>query len=180
MIRFSLKHPISVMMALLAVLLLGLLGAFAIPLDLLPKLSVRRILISAEYEGLPAPEMRMMVTLPLEDAFVALKGLKQVSSISRDGLSLVTIDLHWWVDADMALVEAREIIDLVYETLPTGCKKPMVAKQDAAGGDTVTVALLLRGDGGLTNARYIADKDIKPRFQRLSGAGTVTVSGGEK
>jgi multidrug efflux pump subunit AcrB len=157
----------------------GIISAFAISFDFLPVIQGRNILVSANYDGIAAVEMRSLVTMPMEDAFASLKGLKSISSTTRDGLSILSIELHWGSDIDMAIVESREIIDRCYETLPSGCGKPQVIKNDASRRDTVTIAIIPL-DGDLRYGRYITDTDIKPRFQRLNGVGIVEVSGGEK
>lgn len=164
---------------LTAVILLGILCTFIIPVDFLPAISSRNLLVAAEYPGISAADMRSMVTIPLEDAFASLRGLKSAVSVSRDGLSLLSLELHWGQDIDMALTESRELIDLCYETLPSGCAKPVVLRNDAGEKDTLTIAVIPL-DGDLRYGRRIAETDIKPRFQRLSGIAQVRVSGGEK
>lgn len=178
-IDFSIKHPVSILSIITAVVLLGIMSTFIIPIDFLPIISSRKLIIAAEYEGISAQEMRSMVTIPLEDAFASLKGLKTSEAVTRDGLSLLSIELHWGTDIDMALVESREIIDLCYETLPSRCKKPIVIKDDSVTQDTIMIAVIPL-DGDLQYGRYIAETDIKPRFQRLTGVGSVSINGGEK
>ncbi|GHV39355.1 multidrug ABC transporter [Spirochaetia bacterium] len=178
-IGFSVKHPVSVVSGLIALVLLGILCAFMIPVDFLPALGSRNLLVAAEYPGVSAADMRSMVTIPLEDAFASLRGLKSASSVSRDGLSLLSLELHWGQDIDMALTESRELIDICYETLPSGCAKPRVLRNDAGKKDTLTIALIPL-DGDLRYGRRIAETDIKGRFQRLSGIAGVSLSGGEK
>jgi multidrug efflux pump subunit AcrB len=179
LITFSVKHPVSVLSILIAVVLIGVLCCFFVPVDFLPTVTPRVLLVAAEYEGISSEEIRSLITMPLEDAFASLKGLKSMSSVSRDGISLLTLELHWGTDTDIALTECREIIDVCYETLPAGCKKPVAAKNDAAQVDTVTIAVIPL-DGDLKYGRYIADNDIKPRFQRIPGVGSVSITGGEK
>lgn len=178
-IAFSVEHPVSVLMMVLTVLLLGLLSSFLISVDFLPVLSSRRLLVATEYTGISAEEMESMVTVPLEDAFASLNGLKKIESVTRDGLSLISIELHWGTDSDMALIESREIIDTSFVKLPSNCDKPTVFKNDSSNDDTVTIIILPK-DSDLQYARYIAEKDMKPRFQRLQGVASVTVDGGEK
>jgi multidrug efflux pump subunit AcrB len=178
-IIFSIKHPVTVLSLLIALVSFGIISAFAVSFDFLPVIQGRNILISAAYEGIAALEMRSLVTMPLEDAFASLKGLKSISSTTRDGISILSAELHWGTDIDMAVVESREIIDICYETLPSGCTKPQVIKNDAARHDTVTIAVIPL-DGDLRYGRHITDTDIKPRFQRLNGVGNVGISGGEK
>jgi multidrug efflux pump subunit AcrB len=177
LISFSVHHPVTVIALLLSLLLLGGIAAFLLPVDYYPAVSSRTLLVSCRYPGIAAGEMRFLVTIPIEDAFASLKGLKTLSSTSRDGLTLLSLELHWGTDIDMALVESREIIDLCYQTLPSGCSKPEVTKQEM--GSELILALIPQ-DGNLTFARYITETDIKSRFQKLPGAGSVSVSGGEE
>jgi multidrug efflux pump subunit AcrB len=179
LILFSVRHPVSVLSALTALSLLGLLCAFIIPVDFLPAISSRNLLVAAEYPGVSAGEMRSMVTIPLEDTFASLRGLKSSSSVSRDGISLLSLELHWGSDIDLALTESRELIDLCYETLPSGCMKPRVFRNDSARTDDITL-ILIPLDGDLRYGRYIAETDIKPRLQRLSGTASVSLAGGEE
>jgi len=177
-ISFAVKHPVSVISIIIAIVLLGIMSFAIIPVDFLPVLSSRSLLVVAEYDGISAEEMRVLVTIPLEDAFASLQGLKNISSVTRDGLSLLSIELHWGTDIDIALTNSREIIDISYVTLPSGSSKPIVFTNDSSRVATLSVALIPR-DGNLQFGRHLADSDIKPRFQRLAGVGTVTVTGGE-
>jgi multidrug efflux pump subunit AcrB len=179
LIGFSVRHPVSVLSALTALSLLGALCAFIIPVDFLPAMSSRKLLVAAEYPGVPASEMRSMVTVALEDTFASLRGLKSSSSVSRDGISLLSLELHWGSDIDLALTESRELIDLCYESLPSGCMKPQVFRNDSARMDDITL-ILIPLDGDLRYGRHIAETDIKPRLQRLSGTAGVSISGGEE
>ena len=178
-VAFSTKHPISVVMGILTLILLGILGMFFIPVDFLPKTEARNILVVTEYPGISAKEMRRLITIPVEDFLASLKGLKQMSSISRDGLSLINLELHWNTDIDLTVIECRELIDINYEKLPSQCKKPSVIKQDAVTSETLSFVLIPK-DEDLLYARHIADTDIKPRLQRVKDVGSVTVTGGEK
>jgi multidrug efflux pump subunit AcrB len=178
-IGFSARHPLSVISALGGLVLLGIAGVFVIPLDFLPLMRERFLIVSAEYPGVTAEETRNLVTVPLEDAFASLGGLKSLSSVSREGLSLLRIELHWGTDTDLALAESREIIDICYESLPSYCSKPKVSRESGNGEDSITIVLIPM-DGDLRYGRYIAETDIKPRLQRLNGVALITVSGGEE
>ncbi len=177
--RFSVRHPVTVISILAAFAIAGLVSVFIIPVDFLPKLSSRSIILASEYEGLPAMEMRALVAIPVEDAFASMKGLKNISSTIRDSLVLTSLELHWGSDMDIAMVESREIINACYENLPSGCKKPVIIRNDFAKRDTMTMAIIPK-DGDLKYARHLAEKDIKPRLQRLPGVGSVSMIGGEE
>lgn len=179
LITFSVQHPVSVMMAVLALILLGIVSVLSVSVDFLPVISNRNILIATEYEGVSATEIQDLITIPLEDAFASLKGLKQSSALSRDGLALVMLEMHWGTDMDMSLIECREIVDIAFEALPSQSKKPVVRLLDSSKKSTISFAVIPK-DGDLQYCRYIGETDIKPRLQRISGVGEVALTGGEK
>ncbi len=178
-ILFSVKHPISILMLYIAILLGSLVALNNIQVDFLPKMRDRYLLVNADFEGIPADEMKKLVTVPLEDSLASLKGIKNISSVTRDGLSLVKIELQWNIDSDLALVECKELIDQCYEILPNGCEKPSVRIFNPSAKETVMLAVIPK-DNDLEYTRFIVENDIKPRLQRISGVSSVLLSGGDK
>ena len=88
------------------------------------------------------------------------------------------MEFHWGIDVDLSLVETREIIDSIYETLPARCKKPNVIKLESLN-ESISIAMIPL-DNDLKYGRYIAENDIKSRLQRLNGIANVNIVGGEK
>lgn len=178
-INFCVIHPVSVLMTICAIILCGFICAFTVKMDFLPQTGDRFLLVTTEFEGIPAAEMKKLVTTQIEDSSASLKGIKNVESVTRDGLSLITIELHWNTDIDIALSECREIIDNCFETLPAGCEKPIVKVYNPNESETFTLCIK-SNDGDLKYCKYIAENDIKARLQRINGVSSVTVTGGEK
>lgn len=178
-VNFSVNHPVSVIMLILAFILIGIICIFNIKIDFLPTIHERNLLITTEYEGISAQEMQKLVTIPVEDSFTSLKGLKNIDSVTRDGLSFINIELHWGTDIDLALIEARELIDTCFETLPSGCNKPIAKVFNKTQTDTIVVTIVPK-DNDLKYCRYLIDNEIKQRIQRIKGVGSVSVNGGEK
>jgi multidrug efflux pump subunit AcrB len=178
-IVFAVNHSVSIIMLVLAVILIGSICLFNLKIDFLPTLQERNLLVSTEYAGISAQEMQKLITIPIEDSFISLKGLKNINSVTRDGLSLINIELHWGVDIDLILVEARELIDSCFETLPSGCSKPVVKIFNSAQADTMLITIIPK-DNDLKYCRYIVDNEIKQRIHRIKGVGNVSVSGGEQ
>ena len=141
LVSFSVEHPVSIICIILALFITGIFSSVFMNTDLLPQLSCRKLIVAAEYEGLSSEDMRLLVTIPLEDSFSSLKGLKNISSVTRDGNSIICLELHWGTDFDMALVECRQLIDVVYQCLPSGCIKPVV-RTDNGFVDTISVAMI--------------------------------------
>ncbi len=177
-IGFSVKHPVSVLMILASVLLWSCIALKLIPLDFLPKIEDRFLLVSAEYESLSAIQMKKLVTLPLEDCVASIKGIKNISSVTRDSLSLIKIELHWGSDIDLALSECNQLIDQCYESLPEGCSKPNVRIFSPYSTENIRIAVISK-EQNLEMARYLSVNDFKQKFQRLKGVASVNVYGGE-
>ena len=178
LISFSVHHPVSLVSVLLALCLWGVFSCCTLEADFVPELSQREILVSAKYEGLDPFDMERLVTQPLEEGLAPLKGLKSVDSVTRSGLSLIMLELHWGTDLDLALVECRELVDLCYGQLPSRCEKPQVSLPSSLGA-AMLVAIVPK-DGDLRYGRYLVENDIKGRFQRLEACGGVKITGGEK
>lgn len=178
LISFSVRHPVSLVSVLLALCLWGVFSCCTLEADFVPELSQREILVSAKYEGLDPFDMERLVTEPLEEGLAPLKGLKSVDSVTRSGLSLIMLELHWGTDLDLALVECRELVDLCYGQLPSRCEKPQVSLPSNLGA-AMLVAIVPK-DGNLRYGRYLVETDIKGRFQRLEACGGVKITGGEK
>ena len=179
LVKFSVKHPVSVLSLYCALILCCIVSLFTIKFDLLPKIDERFLLISTEYSGLSADEMKILVTRPIEDSASSLKGLKNISSVSRNGLSLVTVEVHWNTNINLALTECKGIIDECYENLPSMCSKPEVRIFNPKRKASLILSITPL-DGDLKYARHISQKDIKKRIQGIKGVSSVMVLGGEK
>lgn len=176
-IKFSVYHPVSVLMVIISFIICSCICIGIIQVDFLPKMQDRFLIIHTEYPGLPADQMKKLVSVPVEDSSASIKGIKNTTSVTRDGISLVQIELHWSADIDIALAESRQIIDQCYEILPNGCSKPNVRIFNPYAKETVKLVVSPK-DNNLEYARYITLKDFKPRFQRLEGVASVNVYGG--
>ncbi len=146
-------------------------------IDFLPEIEVPKLTVVTSYGGLPAKEVRELITIPLEDSFSSLKGIKHINSISRDGLTIIELEFHWGTDMVLAGVETREVIDLAYLTLPDDASKPQVLPVDPNDRPVISIGIFPK-DGDLALARRIAEREIKTRLQKSTGVGTIQISGG--
>lgn len=175
---FSVKHPLSLMMIVLALSLLGALSLFLLPLRYFPLLQNRFLLVSSSYEGLSAEQMTSLVTQELESSCASLKGVKNITSVTRTGLSLIKIELEWGRDADLALLECREIIDHSYSKLPSACNKPEVSLIAALNKPTLEISIIPL-DEDLVKCRKVCEEEIIPLLRLLPGLSNISINGGQ-
>jgi multidrug efflux pump subunit AcrB len=167
-------------MALAALLLAGGFSLSVLPLDRLPEISYPRVTVETVYSGMGAPDVRSIITIPVEDALSSVKGLQRMRSVSRDGASVVVLDFRWGVDPAAASVLVREAIDAVYPNLPEGVRKPLVVPGDPQEEPHAILAVSsLAGSSADAFARNLAEYELRARFRRIDGVGSVVLAGGE-
>lgn len=174
---FSIKHPVSILMYTLLLILLGLLSLFTIKMDYLPYISDRTILISTVYEGLPASQMKELITIPEEDFLSSIKGIKNISSVTRDSLSFIKIEFQYQTEINSALLEVRQSIDQFYQRLPEKASKPKAEIFSTEKNYLLTIAVI-PPKSELANSRYLIEKQIKHDLQKINGCGKIEITGG--
>ncbi len=93
-----------------------------------PTMESRKIQVETEFNNADASTIREMVTIALENALTTLHNHKTISSISKDGISIVQIEFNYGNDMELSLLKTREIVDSVFNQLPYGCNKSKVTK----------------------------------------------------
>lgn len=178
-IEYALKHPLVIIMHTILIFITGIICLFTIPMDFLPTLSDRHILISTKYAGIPAEQMKELITIPIEDSFSSLKGIQNIHSTTRDGLSFVKIELQYKTNINSSLIEARQIIDKLVATLPQECEKPELEIYSTEKNKLLTISLIPENNS-LIYARDLANKEFKHTLQTVSGVGKIKIHGGEE
>src|SRR6266511_3044344 len=174
----AMRNAIAVLMASLAIVLLGATSLDRISIDLFPNINFPQIQIGTVYKGASAQDIERSVTYPLEKAVSAVANVKHVESRSRQGFSLVIVQFVWGADIDAALTEVIQRINQIINTLPPGVQQPFIVKSDLSN---IPVCVVTVSGGGLDErALYdVAYNTIEPQFERLPGVASASVDGGK-
>ncbi|MBI1728897.1 MAG: efflux RND transporter permease subunit, partial [Candidatus Rokubacteria bacterium] len=174
----AMRNAIAVLMASLAIVLLGATSLNRMPIDLFPNINFPQIQIGTVYKGASAQDIERSVTYPLEKAASAVANVKHVESRSRQGFSLVIVQFVWGTDIDAALTEVVQRINQIINTLPPGVQQPFIVKSDLSN---IPVCVVTVSGGGLDErALYdLAYNTIEPQFERLPGVASANVDGGK-
>lgn len=176
--RFAVKRPITVIMLFLFIVILGMVSMQKLNLDLFPELELPMALAMTSYENVGPEEIEELVTRPLENVLGTVGGIKNISSVSQRGSSMVLLEFSWGTDMNYALNQMREKIDLVSGFLPSGVDKTMILKLDP---NMMPIMVLgLSGEKQLVELDKLANDVLKPRLERVEGVASVTISGGVK
>jgi len=181
-VDFSIRRPVTVTMLMAAILVFGLISFGKLPINLLPDISYPSLTIRTEYPGTSPQEVESLISKPIEDAVGVVPGAVRVTSVSRAGVSDVTIEFAWNTNMDFAALDVREKLDLV--KLPEDAEKPVLLRFDPSLDPIMRIGLT--GDESLVALRLIAEDEIKPRLESLAaeseegggGVAAVKVSGG--
>ncbi|MBU1356782.1 MAG: efflux RND transporter permease subunit [Candidatus Edwardsbacteria bacterium] len=174
--EFGIKRPITVLMIFIGVTVIGLVSLINLNIDLFPDMSLPIVAVMTEYSGAGPAEVESMVNKPLEAAISMVRNIKNVTSTSKEGSSLLIAQFDWGTDVDAASIDIREKIDLVRDHLPGGVGSPMVVKYDPALMPILVVGI--SSPRGVSELKQFAEDNIKDKVARLDGVAAVVVQGG--
>ena len=117
-IKTAVKRPVTVLMCVLVVIVIGYTSFSKIPLDLMPKMNIPIALVQTSYEGAGPYEVENLVTRPLESVLSTVENVKNIYSDSSEGSSIVIIEFSDDTDMDFATLQMREKIDMIKSALP--------------------------------------------------------------
>jgi len=174
MIRFSIRHPVTVLMVTIAAVLFGLVAVGRLPVNLLPEISYPTLTLQTEYPDAAPAEVEALVTEPLEEAVAVVQGLRRMHSISQSGMSQIILEFDWDTAMDYASLDVREKIDLV--ELPDDSRPPILLRFDPTLDPVLRIAAF--GDSNLVAMRHWADRTLKKDLEALDGVASARVQGG--
>ncbi|MFH1842131.1 MAG: efflux RND transporter permease subunit, partial [bacterium] len=174
LVALAVRRRVSVIMSALAVVAFGYVGYQRLALELFPDITYPSLTIQTDFPDTAPQEVENLVTRPVEEAVGVLRGLQTIHSVSRPGVSEVTLEFDWGSDMDMLSMEVRDQIDRLI--LPEEAEDPVVLRYDPSLDPVMRLAL--SGSDDLTTLRRLADKQIKQDFETLPGVAAAQIKGG--
>ncbi|MCG6957024.1 MAG: efflux RND transporter permease subunit [Gemmatimonadetes bacterium] len=172
----STRRPVAVWMLFLAVVLLGVIAYLRLPIDLLPDVSYPRLVIYTSYPNVAPAEVERLITTQIEAQAATVPGVERITSVSREGVSLVTVRFGWGTDMDFAMLNTREKMDNVRESLPQSATRPAILRVDPQS-DPIMV-LSVSGGSDLWQTKELAETVFRRRLEQLDGIAEAQVTGG--
>ena len=178
--RLFILRPVATALLTAAILLAGGVAYLLLPISALPQVDYPTIQILTFYPGASPDVMASSVTSPLERQFGQLPGLKQMTSTSSFGASLITLQFTLDYAIDVAEQQVQAAINAAATFLPRDLPSPPVySKVNPA--DTPVLTLALTSDTlPLTKVQDLADTNLAQKISQLPGVGLVSISGGQK
>jgi len=178
-INLSVKRPIGTIMFYIGLILLGIISLTKLSINLLPDLSYPKISVVTEYPGLGPEEIERFLTTELEGPLSSISGLKKITSISKEGISIITLEFHWGTDMDFALLHTKEKVEETRNKLPEDHTSPVILEWDPASSPIIT-AIIKSNKRSIKEQKETAKFIIKPRLEQLEGVSRVEIRGGDE
>jgi multidrug efflux pump len=178
--RTFILRPVATTLFMAAILLAGLVAYTQLPISALPEVDYPTIQVVTFYPGASPEVMSSSVTAPLERQFGQVPGLKQMTSISSDGSSVITLQFDLSLDIDVAEQEVQQSINAAGTFLPTDLPNPPVySKSNPADAPIITLGLT-SDTMPLSKVEDLADTRLAQKIAQVTGVGLVSIVGGQK
>ncbi|HEY4126319.1 MAG TPA: efflux RND transporter permease subunit, partial [Rhizomicrobium sp.] len=173
-------RPVATSLVMIAIMLIGIVGYSYLPLSALPEVDYPTIQVQTFLPGASPDVMTTSVTAPLERQLGEMPGLKQMTSASSAGASVITLQFDLSLSLDIAEQEVQAAINasgsLLPQTLPA---PPIYAKVNPADAPILTIAVMSK-TMPMTQVEDLADTRIAQKISQLSGVGLVSINGGQR
>lgn len=177
-IRFSLHNRLIVLVAAVALIILGGFTANNTEVDVFPDLNAPTVVVMTEAKGMAAEEVEQLVTFPIETAVNGATGVRRVRSSSTAGFSVVWVEFDWSTDIYIARQIVSEKLSAMANELPDNVGTPTLGPQSSILGEVLIVGLTTDSTSML-DLRTLADWTIRPRLLSIGGVAQVSVLGGD-
>ena len=173
--RKAVNNPVTTALVFIAMAIFGVFSLINISLDRFPKFDANVVMVMSSYPGASAEDIETNLTKVLENSLNGVSDLKNLSSTSKENISLITLEFVEGVDIDVATNDVRDKLDMVNSVLPDGASLPIIFKFSA--DDMPIMIMAATADESLQALEKILDDKVATPLARVSGVGTVSIAG---
>lgn len=172
----SIRRPVFISMFVLALIILGWQAMRRMPAELNPDIQFPVISVITAYPGAGPQEIETLVSQPIEEAVSSVGHMRNVTSMSQDGVSVVFMELELGTDLDAGAADVRDKISAARGKLPRDIEEPQVSKLNITSQPIITIGFY--GPQQPHELRHFAETRLKDSLSSVGGVASVTVSGG--
>ncbi len=173
--RKAVNNPVTTSLVFIALAIFGVFSLVNISLDRFPKFDANVIMVMSSYPGASAEDIETNLTKVLENSLNGVSDLKNISSTSKENISLISLEFVEGVDIDVATNDVRDKLDMVNSVLPDGASLPVIFKFSA--DDMPIMIMAATAKESLPALEKILDDKVATPLARVSGVGTVSIAG---
>ncbi|HBE76961.1 MAG TPA: acriflavin resistance protein [Firmicutes bacterium] len=176
--ELSIKRPTFIIVIFIALSLLGLFAYSQLKYELFPDIDIPTVTVTTDYDGASASVVESSVTQKIEDAVSGIDKISTVTSTSREGTSIVTIEFTHDANIDYALADVQRKVYSILKNLPASVGEPTLDKTSMSDQPILTVGFT----SNLPDTQFfqLMNDSIASAISQVSGVGQVTISGGRE
>ncbi len=176
--KLSVKRPVAMAMVVLVFVVIGLYSFTSLPIDMFPNMTMPMAVVSASYSGVAPQEMENIVTKPIEQAIASTSNIKNITSSTSEGNSMVMAEFEYGTDMDIASMDMREKLEMISYVLPDDMNDPTIFKLDPSMMAVGTISISKKNSTP-SQVKTFAEDEIASKLESISGVASVSVTGGE-
>jgi CzcA family heavy metal efflux pump len=177
-VHWTHRHGKPIIFVILTLIALGIYLALSIPVAVFPETDFPRIVVGVDNGVMPIDQMLVTITRPLEDQLNVVQGLDKLWSITSRGSAEIDLFFNWKVDMYRTLELVNAAVARVQSTLPSTAK--ITANRLTFAAFPIMGYSLTSDTVPMTRIWELANYDLKPRLNRMTGISTVIVQGGQQ
>ncbi len=171
----SVRKPISTALIFVAVIVFGLFSLNNLAIDQLPEMDLPAISVITTYTGANAEDIENNITRRIEDGLNTVSNLKEITSKSSDGVSLVSLEFEWGTNLDEASNDIRDALGRLSDYLPEDAEDPIIFRFNSSLMPIMSFSIT--ADESYPALNKILEEQFVNRLSRIDGVGSVSVMG---
>ena len=174
--KYSVKRPYTVLVAVVLVIVLGVVSLSKMTTDLLPDMSFQYALVITTDMGASPEQVESDVTAPIESAMATTSNIKNISSISYNSYSIVTLEYEQNANMDSVVIEIQQSLDQISGQWDDSIGTPMIMKVNPDMLPVLAAAVDVDGMDAAKLSEYV-ENELSPAIESLEGVASVTTTG---
>lgn len=174
--KLSVKKPMTIFVAVVVVIVLGIVSVLKMTPDLLPNMDMPYAIIITTYPGQTPETVETVVTKPLEQSISTIDGVKVITSTSSDNYSMVTLEFADGTNMDTATIDMRSSLDTIKDLWPDGVGSPYLLKINPTMMPVAMVAVDYEGYDTVQISDYV-NNELKNQLEGIDGVASVNTKG---
>ena len=173
--EFSIRKPVSVIVAMLIFITIGVISILKLPLEMMPDTSFPGLMVQIPYPSSSPEEVERTITRPLEDILATINNLETLSSTSSSSSSFIHMQFKGGANMDLATMQIRDKIDQIRDQLPDDIENIRIRRFSLNDRPVINFSVALPGD--LENLYYWSENYIMQQLERIEGVANVDIRG---
>ena len=159
----SIRRPVATAMTFLAIIVVGSVSFYYLPVDLLPEIEYPRVTVYTNYGNVGPEEMEKIITDPIANAVSGVPNVERITSNSDEGGSRVNLEFAQGTDLNAAANDVRAALDRIRDDLPVEAEPPGIWKFDPNSQEIVSIAV--ESSRTLESLTRLLERDLSRRFE---------------